>query len=211
MRRTSEGHQRRPTPSDAHGHARIRPGGRREIGVVNAGIARALGAATGGPPPRIFTTLARHRRLFRPWLRFAARLMPFGVLPRGDGELVILRVAHLCDSAYERAQHVRLAREAGLSYDEIERVAEGPAAPGWSARQAALLRATDELHERRDLSDVRWSELSAHLSEVERIELPMLVGHYEMLAMTLNSLRVEPDQPGDGRIARLVRRHRRHE
>jgi hypothetical protein len=195
MRRISEGDQREATLSGAHGGARIRPGGRREIGVVNAAIARALGAATGGPPPRIFTTIARHRRLFRPWLRFAARLMPFGVLPRRDGELVILRVAHLCDSEYERIQHVRLAREAGLSRDEIERVAEGPAAPGWSARQAALLRATDELHEQRDLSDERW----------------MLVGHYEMLAMTLNSLRVEPDQPGDGRIARLVRRHRRGE
>ena len=187
---------------------RIPPGGRREIGIVNAAIARALGAATGGPPPRVFTTLGRHRRLFRPWLRFAARLMPFGVLPRRDAELVILRVAHLTDSAYERAQHVRMARDAGLSDDEIKRVAEGPAAPGWAPRQAALLRATDELHERRDLSDGRWDELCSHLSETERIELPMLVGHYEMLAMTLNTLRVEPDEPGKG-LVRLAGRFRR--
>ena len=172
---------------------RVPPGGRREIGIVNAAIGRALGAATGGSTPGIVSTLGRHRRLFRPWLRFAARLMPFGVLPRRDSELVILRVAHLCKSDYESAQHVRLARTAGLSRAEIERVPEGPDAAGWSPRQAALLRAVDELHATRDLSDDRWDELRDHLSETELIELPMLVGHYEMLAMTLNSLRVQPD------------------
>ena len=187
---------------------RVPPGGRREIGVLNAAIARVLGAATGGPPPAVFTTLGRHRRLFRPWLRFAARLMPFGVLPRRDAELVILRVARLCDSPYETAQHVRLARDAGLSDGEIARVTEGAAATGWSPRQAALLRATDELHGRHDLSDERWDELCAHLSETERIELPMLVGHYTMLAMTLNTLRVKPDEPGKG-MARFARRLRR--
>ena len=30
-----------------------------------------IGAATGGGPPNVFTTLARHRGLFRRWLRFA--------------------------------------------------------------------------------------------------------------------------------------------
>ena len=173
---------------------RVAPGGRKQIGVVNALIARALGAATGGPPPAVLTTLGRHRRLFRPWLRFAARLMPFGVLPRRDSELLILRVAHLCDCTYEKFQHERLARRAGLSRDEITRTAEGSSAPGWSPRQAALLRAADELHAERDLSDERWEELRSHLSETELIELPMLVGHYEMLAMTLNSLRVVPEE-----------------
>ena len=173
---------------------RIPPGGRREIGIINAAIGRVLGAATGGSTPGIVATLGRHRRLFRPWLRFAARLMPFGVLPRRDSELVILRVAHLCDSGYEKAQHERLARTAGLSKAEIARVPEGHGAAGWSPRQAALLRAVDELHANRNLSDDRWDELCSHLSETERIELPMLVGHYEMLAMTLNSLRVAPDR-----------------
>lgn len=36
---------------------RIAPGGRREIGPVNVAIVWALGRATGGRPPNIFTTL----------------------------------------------------------------------------------------------------------------------------------------------------------
>jgi alkylhydroperoxidase family enzyme len=179
------------------GNPRIAPGSRREIGALNSLIAHTVGAVTGGEPPNVFTTLARHQRLFRPWLRFAAALMPRGDLPRRDSELVILRVAWNCDCEYERRQHERLARREGLTAADVERVAEGPSADGWTPRQAALLRTADALHDRRTLSDELWAELQSHLSETQLIELPMLVGHYEMLAMTLNSLRVQPDEPGD--------------
>src|SRR6188472_3454439 len=102
---------------------RIAPGSQEELGPVNSLITKGIGAAVGGPPPHVFTTLARHRSLFRRWLGFAGALMPGGVLPRADSELVILRVAHNCDSEYERFQHERLAVEAGLSQEEVDRVA----------------------------------------------------------------------------------------
>ncbi len=172
---------------------RIAPGGRREIGLVNAMIARVAGRVTGTGPPNIFLTLGRHPRLFRAWLRFAARLMPFGRLPRTETELVILRVAHNCGSEYERNQHVRIGRRVGLSDAEIARVAEGPAASGWSSRQSALLQAADELHERSVIGDATWGALERHISERERIEICMLIAHYEMLAMVLASLRVQPE------------------
>ncbi|MDI3405229.1 carboxymuconolactone decarboxylase family protein [Streptomyces cavernicola] len=38
-------------------------------------------------------------------MRFAARLMPRGTLPRRDTELIILRVSRLCDCAYEFTHH----------------------------------------------------------------------------------------------------------
>ncbi|HEU4700892.1 MAG TPA: carboxymuconolactone decarboxylase family protein [Conexibacter sp.] len=173
---------------------RIAPGGRHEIGLVNAAIVRVLGAAAGGgEPPRVFTTLARHRRLFRRWLWFAGALMPGGTLPRDEAELVILRVAHNAGSDYERVQHERLGRRAGLSADEIARVRIGPDAPGWAPRQALLLRAADELHAERRISDALWDALARVYEERELIELCLLVGHYEMLAMTLRSLEVQPD------------------
>ncbi len=80
---------------------RIGPGNRRQIGLVDAGIAWVLGRATGGRPPNVFTTLARHRRLFRRRLWFAGALMPGGKLPRRDTELVIPRVAHNSGCDYE--------------------------------------------------------------------------------------------------------------
>jgi AhpD family alkylhydroperoxidase len=187
--------------------ARIAPGSPAEIGWVNAAITRVLGVATGGRPPHLFTTLARHRGLFRRWLWFAAALMPGGVLPRADSELLILRVAANCGCDYEWGHHERIALTAGLSAEQIADVRDGEG--DFSQRQLLLLRAADELHAGRELSDETWAKLSAFLSEVELIELCMLVGHYEMLAMTLNSLRVEPDVLPDRQprlMARVLKR-----
>ena len=189
----------------AEGTARIAPGGRAEIGLVNAGLARLIGLATGGRPPHIFTTLARNRGLFRRWLWFAGGLMPGGKLPRRDTELVILRVAHNTDCVYERGHHVELGRRAGLSAAEIERVGEGPDASGWTPRQALLLRAADELHAGGDIGDELWKELAAELDEPRLIELCLLIGHYEMLAMTLNALSVEPESSSPAPRAASVR------
>src|SRR6478735_1329348 len=143
------------------GAPRIAPGTTADIGRVNSLIVRAIGLATGGGPPNVFTTLARHRGLFRRWLRFAGGLMPGGLLPRADAELVILRVAHNCASAYEWAHHARLGRAAGLTAEDVERVRSGPAASGWSPRQALLLRTADALHADRDVGDDLWADLRA--------------------------------------------------
>lgn len=180
---------------DAGPSPRIAPGTRRQLGLLNAGIARLAGLATRGKPPHIFTTLGRHRGLFRRWLWFAGGLMPGGKLPRAETELVILRVAHNAACEYEWSHHERLGRRAGLSAEEVARVREGATAPDWSSRQEMLIEAADALHADGVIGDELWARLSAELSEVELIELCLLIGHYEMLAMTLNSLRVEPDFP----------------
>jgi alkylhydroperoxidase family enzyme len=176
---------------------RIAPGTRVQIGRVNGLIATVIGRTMGTTaPPRIFTTLSRHRRLYRPWLRFAGALMPGGRLPRTDSELVILRVAHNCGSDYEWGHHERMGEAAGLSAAQVQAAAGDAPGDGslFEERQRLLLRAADELHERRDISDELWASLAAELSETELIELCMLIGHYEMLAMTLNALRVQPDE-----------------
>ena len=73
---------------------------------------------------------------------------------------------------------------------------EGPAAPGWSdaAGPAPARRRRDARASARSALEL-WGELASELDEVLLIELCMLVGHYEMLAMTLNTLEVEPERP----------------
>jgi AhpD family alkylhydroperoxidase len=174
---------------------RIAPGTFRETDPLAWLIARVGGRRAGTGPLNLFGTLGRHRRLFRGWLRFAGRLMPGGTLPRRDTELVILRVAHLRDCAYERQHHVRIGRGAGLSEADVAGVSAGPDRPGWSPRERAILAAADALHADGDLDDATWAELRRHLDERECIELCMLVGHYEMLATTIAALRIQPDEP----------------
>jgi hypothetical protein len=74
-------------------------------------------------------------------------------------------------------------------------VAAGPEAAGWTPRQSLLLRAADELRSEARISRSTWDGLATYLTERQLIELPMLVGHYHLLAFTLNSLQVQPE-PG---------------
>jgi AhpD family alkylhydroperoxidase len=182
---------------EAGSSPRIAPGNRRQIGLANAAIVRVLGLATGGRPPHVFTTLARHRGLFRRWLWFAGALMPGGKLPRADTELVILRVAHNTGCEYEWGHHQRLGARAGLGAEEIARVREGSGAEGWSERRRLLLDAADQMHADGQIGDELWARLAAELDERGLIELCLLIGHYEMLAMTLNTLRVQPEPPSE--------------
>jgi len=137
----------------------------------------------------IFSTLVRAPGLFRRWLPFAGKLLT-GKLPARDRELLILRTAWNCRADYEWGHHVAIGLASGLTRDEVDRVPEGPSA-AWPASDALLLQAADELHLEQRVSDPTWEGLSARYDAQQLIELPMLVGHYHLVAMTLNTLGVE--------------------
>jgi alkylhydroperoxidase family enzyme len=159
-------------------------------------VAHVAGRLTQTGPPNIFTTLGQHPRLFRAWLRYSAQLMPFGTLPRRDTELVILRVAWQCRSAYEWRQHVPIALRVGLTPDEVAGAAT-PGADRFSERQRTLLTVCDELLARRALSDTTWGAVQATLGNREAIELCLLIGNYQGLASAIGGLgiQVERDAP----------------
>ena len=146
-------------------------------------------AVLGGTPEplAILRTLAHGPRLLAPFLGWAAALAGRGALPRRDSELLALRVAWLCRSAYEWGHHAQYGRAAGLSDDEIARIGRVGDAPGWSARDRALLAAADELHARQQLSDPSWSALRAHFEAAQLVEIPLVVGQYTMLSMLANA------------------------
>lgn len=151
------------------------------------------GVRVAGAEANIFTTFLRAEGLTRRWLPFGGKLLS-GKIPARERELLILRTGWNCRSEYEWAQHVVIGRAAGLSDEEIRRIPEGPAAD-WAAFDSTLLRAADELHEDWCLGEETWQALADVYDVQQLIELPMLVGHYHMVAMTLNSLGVQVD-PG---------------
>jgi alkylhydroperoxidase family enzyme len=153
-----------------------------------------IGEGLGGQEANIFTTLVRHPGLMRKWLPFGGKLLA-GKIPARDRELLILRTGWNCRAEYEWAQHVVIGRAAGLSDEEILRIPRGPDAEGWAPFDATLLRAADELHTEFRVSDATWALVAERYDERQLIELPMLVGHYHLVAMTLNTLEVEID-PG---------------
>lgn len=144
--------------------------------------------------PRILGTVKRHPHLLEPMLRFSSALAA-GALPRRASEILALRAAWNCRSAFEWAHHTRYGLDAGLSQEEIDRLAGGDPDAGWDEIDAALIRAADELHVDQDVSDVTWDRLVRDWDEGQLIEIPFVVGQYTMLSMVAKATGV-PVDPG---------------
>ena len=179
------------------GAPRIAPARPRELRPLARIVAGLAGRVTPSGPPNIFTTLGQHPRLFRAWLRYSAHLMPFGRLPRRDTELVILRVAWQCRSAYEWQQHVPIALRVGLTPEDVAGVAGSPARD-FTERQRTLLAVSDEVLAQRALSDATWHAMQASLGHREAIEVCLLIGHYQGLASTIGALRIQVEARPQG-------------
>lgn len=143
--------------------------------------------------PAPLDTLARHPDLARAFLTFSRHLLFESTLPPRTRELVVLRTAVICGSAFERAQHEIIARREGLDDSAIARIAEGSDALGWSPEDALLLRATDELLSRWTLCHSTWTGLHSAYDDRQLMDLVFTVGAYALLAMALNAFGVEPD------------------
>lgn len=141
----------------------------------------------------IFGTLARNPALLKSWFPFGAHVLFENSLTPRERELVILRVGWLSQSGYEWGQHVVIGRREGLDEADFDRLRKGPSAAGWIDREAALLRAADELHGDAFVSDATWSALS-WLSDEQKLDFVFTVGQYMLVSMALNTLGVQPDE-----------------
>jgi alkylhydroperoxidase family enzyme len=139
----------------------------------------------------IFATLARHPALLRRWMVFGNHVLAKSTLPPRERELAILRMGWLCRAEYEWGHHVVMGKAAGVTADEIGRVAKGPDAPGWSSFEAALLKAVDELHADSFIGDSTWQALAQRYNEQQLLDLVFTAGQYKLVCMALNSVGVQ--------------------
>ena len=145
-------------------------------------------APDGSRPLHLPSVVAYHPTLLAPYLHWAKAIALLGVLTERDHALLALRTAWLCRSAFEWGTHAQRARHhAGLRDDELQRVAEGPDADGWSPHEAALLRAADDLHSQYAISESTWNSLVEHCGNAALLEIVFVVGHTTMLAMVTNT------------------------
>jgi alkylhydroperoxidase family enzyme len=149
-------------------------------------------ASPGREPARTMAVLAHQPDLLSPFLGWAAALALQGVLSHREHELLALRVAWNCKSDFEWGEHVEYARAAGITDEEIAAVGRDDTT--WSARDAVLLHAADDLHVGCDVADATWSELAAHFDPPALVEILFVVGQYTMLSMVANAAGIEvPD------------------
>jgi 4-carboxymuconolactone decarboxylase len=142
-----------------------------------------------GPTVNIYRTLARHPDAAAAMVNFG-RTLRSGSLSARHREILILRSGWNCSSAYEFAQHRRIALESGMTLDDLRRIQEGPDGAGWDPFELALCRMADELHDTGGVTDDTWKQLAAGYDERELIEAVLLVGYYHLVSFALNALGV---------------------
>src|SRR5512138_3831744 len=111
--------------------------------------------ALWGTPPNLYRALANHPALVAAWTEFSKMLRHDTRTPRALRELVILRGGQLMGSEYEWAQHLPMARKAGVRETQIRDLGNWKSSPEFDAREKAALglaeavtqgRVTDEVH-----------------------------------------------------------------
>jgi alkylhydroperoxidase family enzyme len=171
--------------------ARIRP---LDDSELNADQAQALAPYRPNAVLNIFRTLANAPKAmtrFKEWGVYV--LSRRNDLPFRQREIVILRTGFLCKSGYEWTQHVRVAKQCGLTDEEIERI-KLPSSPAWDPPDAALVKATNELHDDHYITDATWSELRACFTEKQCMDVVFTAGHYTQVCMILNTFGVQLDE-----------------
>ena len=148
-----------------------------------------------GQVSNVLTTLARHPKLCDVWMQYGAHILLTLTIPAREKEILILRIGWLCCSEYEFGAHTLAGKQVGLGDEEILRITKGPDTPGWSAFDAILIRAADELHKDAFITDETWHALATKYDEKQLLDLVFTVGHYIVISMALNSCGVQRD-PG---------------
>ena len=141
----------------------------------------------------VLGTMAHHPALAQAYFTFNGHVLLATTLTERQRELIIMRVAAVRKSGYEWAQHLFVARDVGLTDEEIGRIGYGPDAPFWSDLDAAMLRAVDELVEDASISQSTWGMLVADLDTQQVLDLICTVSAYDTLARIFNSLELDVD------------------
>ena len=171
--------------------ARLPPVPEREWTAAQRSIAARF--AVDGRSSNALRTYLHHPVLAENILPFERYIVQESTLTPRHRALLILRTAWLCRSGYVWALHADRARAAGISSDELTRIARGPDAPGWQPFEAALLRAADELLVDAFVSDATWATLSMRFDTRELMDAVFTVAEFTMIAGTVNSLDVQAD------------------
>jgi len=155
-------------------------------------------------PSNVLGLFANHPALAKAFLRYNAYLLGRdSTIPPHIRELAILRVAWRRRCRYEWAQHVRIARRAGVTDAEIAMVRAGADAragagdgdaPGHEIT-ALIIAAVDELDANSGLSDGIYQALADKFDDRQLMDLVFTIGTYGLLGMAFNAFGLDLD-PG---------------
>lgn len=146
-----------------------------------------------GNPVNLYRSLGNHPALAAAWTEFAQSIRADASTPRALRELMILRSGQVQHSEYEWAQHLRMARKAGVRESQIAALASWRDSGEFDARERAALGMLEAVTAGK-VDDATWNTATAQFERQEMMELVMVAAFYSMVARVLDALRVPLDE-----------------
>jgi len=145
-----------------------------------------------GTPPNLYKQLANHPKVIAAWNEFARTLRHDSRTPRALREIMILRGAQVMNSEYEWAQHLKMARKAGVREAQIAALAAWKASDEFNAREKAALGLAEAVTQGHVPDDV-YAEAMRHFDHHDYVELAVTAAFYAMVGRMLDAMGVPLD------------------
>ena len=147
-----------------------------------------------GTPPNLYRCLGNHPKLLAAWTEFSKTLRYDTRTPRPLRELVILRGGQLMRSEYEWAQHLKMARKAGVREAQIAALDSFRTSKEFTDPEKAAL-ALAEAVTLGKVSDEVQAQALKHFDMHDYVELCIVAAFYAMVGRMLDAMGVqlEPD------------------
>lgn len=146
------------------------------------------------PPLNVFRMLAGSGPSFRPLITLFNAYLNEGLLPHELRELIILRVGHLCGSAYEQHQHRRVSDRIGMSAARIAAPAGSLPSPVLSKAENDILAFVDSLVANVKGDAALMAQAHQHLSDAALQEVIIVTGIYLLVCRYLETLNIELEE-----------------
>lgn len=139
----------------------------------------------------LLCAMANNPSVLQSYMRYGTTLWEDGGLEAADVERCILTVARTLDAEYEWYQHVPIARDVGVSDDEIRAISETDL-DSFDERPNAILRYVRAVADGTVDDDV-YEAVSAHVDEATVVGITQLATHYVATARFVDALQIPPE------------------
>jgi len=141
-------------------------------------------------PLNVFLMAANAPASFLPLAGFARSILYESLFDPRKREIAVLRVARVTDANYEWTHHVAVARQCGVTDDEIEKIKTEDPVSSLGEEGNLLCRVADEISLKVRLSDEALSQILDLYGVREATELILCVSYFNMVSRFLESTRV---------------------
>jgi alkylhydroperoxidase family enzyme len=142
------------------------------------------------PPLNVFRMATRAPASFQALVDLALSILVRSEFDARKREIAVLRVAHQTRSEYAWEQHVTVGKLAGLTNDEIARIATPGPVTSLDDEGNLLCRVADEITKDVRLSDEALAAIVSRYGERQATELILCCSYFNMLSRFLESTRV---------------------